>query len=107
MLGAMKNDLPKLRWFQYRLRTLLIFVTLCALPLSWLGWKVREAEAAAAIVRLGGQVVWDHEEAGPEWLRSFLVETFFRHLTYVVLTKYEVMDSTLEPLTALHHPYFL
>ncbi len=51
------------RWFQYSLRTLLIVVTLFAIPCSWLAVKrqqaKREREAAAEIVKLGGVVHYD------------------------------------------------
>jgi hypothetical protein len=35
---------PKLRWFQYRLRTLLVVVTLFAIPCSWLAVKRQQAK---------------------------------------------------------------
>jgi hypothetical protein len=51
---------PKLRWFQFSLRTLLVFVTLCAIPCSWLAVKMQQAkrqrEAVVAIEKLGGFV---------------------------------------------------
>ncbi len=51
---------PKLRWYQYTLRTLLGFVTLCAVPCSWVAVKIREAkrqrDAVTAIKKLGGDV---------------------------------------------------
>ena len=57
MLEAMKTDLPKRRWFQFSLRTLLVFVTLCAIPCSWLAVKLRQMkreEAAAAVIEKAG-----------------------------------------------------
>ena len=81
---AMNFSWPPRRWFQYRLRTLLIFVTLCALPCSWLGWKVRqakrEAEAAAAIEKSDAWVKWDADPMGPAWLRSLLGEQCLGHV---------------------------
>jgi hypothetical protein len=68
---------PKLqrRWYQYSLRTLLVFVTLCAIPCSWLGVKLkqasREREVAAAFLKLGGEV-----ESSKSSRQGFL-ETFF------------------------------
>ena len=53
---------PKLRWFQYSVRTLLIVVTLFAILCSWLGVKLgryeRQWAAAGAVVELGGHVDW-------------------------------------------------
>jgi len=34
-------DKPKRRWFQFRLRTLLIVIALLATALGWLGWQLR------------------------------------------------------------------
>jgi Leucine-rich repeat (LRR) protein len=42
---------PKLRWFQYSLRTLLVFVTLCAIPCSWLAVKMRQAKRQRSVVQ--------------------------------------------------------
>jgi hypothetical protein len=36
-----ERDFPKRRWHQYSLRSLLVFVTLCAAFLSWFGWWYR------------------------------------------------------------------
>ena len=48
MLTGMTASTPKLRWFQFSLRTLLIVVTLCAIPCSWLAVKMRRAEREKA-----------------------------------------------------------
>lgn len=57
---GMTDTKPKLRWFQFSLRTLLIFVTLFAILLNWIGPKIRQAkrqrEAVVAIQNLGGVV---------------------------------------------------
>jgi hypothetical protein len=46
--AAMETDPPKVeppkrkrRWYQFRLRTLMIAVTLLAVPLGYVGWQVR------------------------------------------------------------------
>ena len=107
MLGAMKIPRPTRRWFQFSLRALLVFVTLCALACSWLAVKLREVKreeaAAAAIEKAGGFVGWDESSAGPAWLRGVLGEHFFAHVEDVAFSRVEVTDSTLEPLDAMNH----
>lgn len=48
----------RLRWFQFRLRTLLVAILLLSLPLSWFGWRLEEArrqrKAVEAIRQMGG-----------------------------------------------------
>ena len=97
---------PALRWYQFRLRTLLVFVTLCAIPYSWLAVKLwdqnREEEAATAIRGAGGVVEWDKNGAGPAWLHGALGEHFFAHVIRVTLQGQQVTDSRLEPLGAMN-----
>ncbi len=98
---------PSIRWYQFRLRTLLVFVTLCVIPYSWLAvklWKEkREEEAAAAIQEAGGVVEWDKNAAGPAWLHGVLGEHFFAHVIRVTLQGQQVTDSRLEPLDVMNH----
>ena len=83
---------PKRRWYQYSLRTLLVFVTLFALACSWLAVKLQQAkrqrEAVEAIRMLGGRVAYDYEldaygdiipgePPGPAWLRQILGDDLF------------------------------
>jgi Leucine-rich repeat (LRR) protein len=95
---------PKCRWFQFRLRTLLVLVTLCAIPCSWLGVKMRQArrqrDAVAAIKKLGGVVVWS-KPAGPRWLREILGDDFFKDVFYVGAVGSEVTDVGLNYLDGL------
>jgi hypothetical protein len=92
---------PKRRWFQYSLRTLLVFVTLCAFACSWLAVKLQQArrqwEAVDAIQRLGGGVLYDWQvdanlnvlpnpqPPGPKWLRSLSGYDFFQSVSSVFL----------------------
>jgi hypothetical protein len=96
---------PKLRWFQYSLRTLLVFVTLCAIPCSWLAVKMqqvrRQREAVAAIEKLSGYVGWS-EPSGPAWLQSPLGDDFFRSVVRVVLAGTPVTDADLEYLKGMN-----
>ena len=107
MLADMKIPRPTRRWFQFSLRTLLVFVTLSAIPCSWLAVKLREVKreeaAAAAIEKVGGRVDWDENAAGPAWLRGVLGEHFFAHVIRVASPGDQVTGSTLEPLDAMNH----
>jgi hypothetical protein len=57
--------LSKRSWFQFSLRTLMIFVTLFAVACSWFAVKMQQArrqrEAVEAIVKLGGKVMYDYQ----------------------------------------------
>ena len=58
-------DKPKLRWFQYSLRTLLIFMTLMACGSGWLALKIQQAKkqhaAVAAFLRSHGELTYDYQ----------------------------------------------
>jgi hypothetical protein len=89
----------KRRWFQFSLRSLLIFTVLCAIGSAWLGKRIerkrKEREAVEAIVKLQGQVSYDYqridasnwrsggEPFGPAWLRTLLGENFFSEVELV------------------------
>ncbi len=83
----------KLRWYQFSLRSLFVFVTLCAFACSWFAVKRQQAEtqrqAVAAILQTGGEVKYDYQfdKAGkeipnaqppaPAWARKLLGDDFF------------------------------
>ncbi len=72
-LRATVNAEPKRkrRWFQFSLRTLLIFTLIVAVACAWLARKNerkrKEREAMEAIVKLGGEVWHDRELAPGVW----------------------------------------
>jgi Leucine-rich repeat (LRR) protein len=80
---------PKRRWFQFSLRTLLVFVLLVSIGLSWFGVKMQKArrqkEAVKAIEKAGGEVLYDYglgapfadEPSVPKWARALLGDDFF------------------------------
>ena len=88
---------PKRRRYQFSLRTLLVFVLLVSVGLSWLGVKMNQArkqrEAVEAIVKAGGVVDYDYEmdeygrateatePAAPAWLRKVFGDDLFREVT--------------------------
>ena len=89
---------PKLkrRWYQFRLRTLLLFVLVCGVLLGWLGLVVKcvhdQQEVVSRIQTLGGGVRYDYEYCGdqlvphpsppgPAILRAVLGDTAFRALS--------------------------
>ena len=100
-----KADPPKRkrRWFQFSLRSLLIFTLVVAVACAWLARKIErkrhEREAVEAIVKLGGNVYYDYDydhgpalsshtiptknPPGPDWLRSLLGENFFSEVDRV------------------------
>ncbi len=109
---GMSDPKPKRRWFQYSLRTLLAFVTLCALACSWLAVKMRQAErqreAATAIEKLGGSVRWDDGVSKwPRCLRNVLGDDFFVSVECLWLNSTEVTDAGLENLKGLSQLRFL
>jgi hypothetical protein len=59
MLTGMTDAKSKCRWFS--LRTLLVVVTLCAVPCGWLGWQIwqarRQRGAATGIEKADGTVL--------------------------------------------------
>jgi len=99
---------PKLRWFQYSLRTLLVVVTLFAIPCSWLAVKRqqarREREIATEIEKMGGTMILWSEPSAPAWLRRLLGDDFSSHVRRVVLLGgLKITDARLEHLEGLNY----
>jgi len=59
---------PKRRWYQFRLRTLLVVTLVLAVGLSWIAVKLQQArrqrKAVQAICQLGGAVGYDFDIVG-------------------------------------------
>ena len=107
IVTGMTDPKPIRRWFQFSLRTLLIFVTLCAIPCSWLAVKIRQArreretaEAIKELVGAGGGVEWSKPSV-PAWLRSLVGEDVFVHIHKVFLSGPQVTDVQLDYLNGL------
>jgi hypothetical protein len=102
------------RWYQFSLRSLLVFTLIFAVTVGWLGSKIaekrRERQAVEAILKAGGQVWFDRENSrdkptspneasGPRWIRWALGENFFSEVRQVRLRFDD--DETLTQLDAL------
>jgi hypothetical protein len=105
---------PKRRWYQFSLRTLLIFVTLSACACSWFAVKMQQArkqrQAVQAIKKLGGTVRYDYElnvaapnptPPGPVWLRKCLGADFVANVAEVIFSGAQITDADLEQLQDL------
>ena len=94
----MTTERPKRRWYQFSLRTLLVFVLLVSIGLSWFALKLQQArkqrEAVRVIEKLGGEVEYDYElheqlsmqppePTQPAWLRGLLGIDFFADVACV------------------------
>jgi hypothetical protein len=108
---------PRLRWYQFTLRSLFIVMFLACIGMSWVSVKMqrarRQREAVDAIEKVGGAVFYDYEfdsagvptpgvePSSPKWLRSVLGDDFFANVVSVVLDSTEVTDAGLEHLWGL------
>jgi hypothetical protein len=106
----MTEPKAKRRWFQFSLRTLLVFVTFCAICCSWFAVKMQQARqqrvAVAAILKLGGSV--DRPELSkPAWLRNLLGNDLFSNVQAANFFGTQVTDADLENLKSLTQLRFL
>jgi Leucine-rich repeat (LRR) protein len=94
--GLPKADDPKRRrrWYQFRLRTLLIAVAIVAIPCAWLGSRIERKRNQQQTVDMfreyGGGIRFDYQQPsgagtanGPAWLRSLLGENVFSEVIEV------------------------
>ncbi len=106
----------KLRWYQYRLAHLFVFVTICAIPCSWFACKMARArtqkQAVEAIEKMGGvaydyqldasdRFIPDAEPPGPAWLHNLVGVDFSADVVVVILGGPQVTDDDLEHLKVL------
>lgn len=88
------------RWLRYRLRTLLVLVTLVALSFGVITTRTqRQLRLVKDIRDAGGVVVTDVR--GPEWLRGILGDEHFVCVSKVHLTNEMVGDQVLQRLRDL------
>ena len=96
------------RWLQFRLRTLLISVTLAALPLGYVAWEreqCRRGEEALDRLNKNPEIhimrLWAEGENRPDWLTIILGADTFRKVDTASLVGDSVSDSDLRLLVML------
>ncbi|MGA2033983.1 MAG: hypothetical protein ABSG68_17180, partial [Thermoguttaceae bacterium] len=119
--GTKSGAKPRRRWFQYSLRSLMVFVTVTCIALGWFTARMRRArtqrEAVATIEAEGGRVLYEYDyrvheknagrtwseysaELGhpptPKWLRDLLGDDFFA--TVASVRDLRADDARLEEL---------
>ena len=100
----MTEESPKRRrWFQFRLRALLVAILVLSLPLSWFAWKMEEArrqrKAVAELRDHGGRVLYDwasHGRPVTSWPRTLLGDDYFDKVHYAELVGPQATDARLE-----------
>jgi hypothetical protein len=101
---------PRLRWYQYSLRSLFVLTVLVAIGGSWFAWKKQQKERERAAVKaiVGGLVRYDYQfdvscmlipnakPPGPVWLRRWLGDDFFADVVYVVMNGELITDAEFQ-----------
>ncbi len=100
MYGAHEDDVErrgKRRGCQYSLRLLMAVVTLCAVGLGLVLWRVRERDRAVAAVReLGGSVILGDDTPGPDGLHALVPS----RMVVVDLANTRATNESLAPLAS-------
>lgn len=104
--GMTTRESKRRRWYQYRLRTLLVFVLLASIGLSWFGVKLNQArkqrEAVGAIEEFGGGV--ERKGTAPNglgWLQRVFGDDFFKSVVHVELSRPREFNRHVGDLTYL------
>ncbi len=87
----------KRRWYQFSLRSLMIFTTIVAVGFGWIVKKRHEQALVAGIREHGGGV--EYYSSCPTWLRWLLGSNSFNDIQYAWLTRAD--DATLRSLAEL------
>jgi len=109
MTNETPNTKPRRRWYQFSLRTLLIVVTLSAVPLGWVGWKLEQGRRQRAVVawvqKWGGSVGFEEVE-DKRWWNEWGDKWFGESVRWVSLHNTQVSDpSPLAELKSLELLY--
>jgi hypothetical protein len=65
---------PRLRWYQYSLRTLFIFVTLCAIACSWFATEYRRVQRRHLAFEQVTEYAYTYGTGEPEWYNRWLYD---------------------------------
>ena len=86
MTNETHNTKPRRRWLQFSLRTLLIVVTLSAVPLGWVGWKCEQGRRQRAVIawvgEMGGSVTFEKVQE-KSWWKEWTDKWFGRSVRWV------------------------
>ena len=92
---------PKLRWYQFRLRSLFLLTLLVAIGMSWLAVTIqnqrKQKAAAEEIEKADGWV-----KSEPTWLGKLLRDDSLVSVTVVVLPAGSVTDTEIASLQGLN-----
>lgn len=92
---------PKRRWLQFSLRMMFVVITVCALLLGLLMWRIgRREQAIATIEKLGGSVMFGDDTPTPEWLKRVV----FPDVVVVDLSHTSATNDDLERLAGFLKP---
>ena len=104
-----KTAKPRRCWLRFRLRTLLIVVTVLAVPLGWVGWRLgqvrREQAAIAWVEEMGGHVDFRSLIEENSWWEELADKWFGGTVRFVFLEDTQVSD--LSPLAELKSLRFI
>jgi hypothetical protein len=108
-----ESPAPKtpLCWYQYRLRTLLIIMTVLAFYMAIISHRARQQKRAVEnILALRGTLMYDYQRIkapdwsgfdpqalppGPVWLRNFIGDNYFQSVVQVDLSNTSATDDDL------------
>ena len=119
-----KADPPKRkrRWFQFSLRTLLVFTLIVAIGCAWVAHRIqqkrKEREIVDTICKFGGRVMYDCDKCapgtktpigppGPDWLRKLLGDYFFSDVEIIALNQDPDADARMVNVKSLTQIQYL